>query len=111
MSAILGVTSPTNSYARLKLLVSQELEFLGSQDRGQDGHGACTSGTALELGFQCLKEKQIEAITSYVEEKDTFVSLPTGFGKSLIYGVLPSIFNKLKGEHLRQFILVLYINN
>ena len=43
MSAILGVTSPTNSYARLKLLVSQELEFLGSQDRGQDGHGACTS--------------------------------------------------------------------
>ena len=39
MSAILGVTSPTNSYARLKLLLSQELEFLGSQD----GHGACTS--------------------------------------------------------------------
>ena len=33
--------------------------------------------TTLELGFQCLKEKQIEAITSYVEEKDTFVSLPT----------------------------------
>ena len=54
--------------------------------------------TALELGFQCLKEKQIE---SYVEGKDTFVSLPTGFGKSLIYGVLPSIFDKLKGEHLR----------
>ena len=67
--------------------------------------------TVLELGFQCLKEKQIEAITSYVEGKDTFVSLPTGFGKSLIYGVLPSIFDKLKGEHLRQFILVLYINN
>ena len=36
--------------------------------------------TALELGFQCLKEKQIEAITSYVEGKDTFVSLPTGLG-------------------------------
>ena len=51
-----------------------------------------------------------EAITSYVEGKDTFVSLPTGFGKSLIYGVLPSIFDKLKGEHLRQFILVLYNN-
>ena len=25
--------------------------------------------TALELGFQCLKEKQIEAITSYVERR------------------------------------------
>ena len=34
------------------------------------------NSTALELGFQCLKEKQIEAITSYVEGKDTFVSLP-----------------------------------
>ena len=50
-------------------------------------------------------------VPPYVEGKDTFVSLPTGFGKSLIYGVLPSIFDKLKGEHLRQFILVLYINN
>ena len=50
-----------------------------------------------------------EAVTSYIEgRKDTFVSLPTGFGKSLIYGVLPSIFDKLKGEHLRQFILVLH---
>ena len=49
--------------------------------------------TTSELEFQCLKEKQIEAITSYVELKETFVFLPTDFGKSLIYGVLPSIFD------------------
>ena len=66
--------------------------------------------TALELGFQCLKEKQIEAITSYVEGKDTFVSLPTGFGKSLICGVLLSIFDKLKGEHFRQFCILIIKN-
>ena len=98
MSAVLGVTSPTNSYARLKLLVSQELEFLGSQTEVKTDMelAQALDSTALELGFQCLKEKQIEAISSYVKGKDTFVSLPTGFGKSLIYGVLPSIFDKLK---------------
>ena len=28
---------------------------------------------------------------------DTFVSLPTGYGKSVIYGVLPPLFDKLRG--------------
>ena len=48
MSAILGVTSPTNSYVRLKLLVSQELEFLWSQDRGQDRHGVAQALDIIE---------------------------------------------------------------
>ena len=33
------------------------------------------------MGF-VLKEKQIEAIDSFVKGKDVFVSLPTGYGKS-----------------------------
>ena len=27
-----------------------------------------------------------------------FVSLPTGYGKSIIYAILPTLFNKLKGK-------------
>ena len=44
-----------------------------------------------------LKDKQIEAITAFVEGQDTFVSLPTGYGKSIIYAILPSVFDRLKG--------------
>ena len=54
--------------------------------------------TAAErLGFKKLKEKQIEAIKAFISGKDVFVSLPTGYGKSLIYGILPLVFNILEG--------------
>ena len=43
---------------------------------------------SLELGLQ-LKDKQVEAIQKFCEGSDVFVSLPTGFGKSMIYGLLP----------------------
>ena len=49
------------------------------------------------LGYTGLKSKQIEAITEFVKGKDTFVALPTGYGKSLIYAVLPLVFDSLRG--------------
>ena len=42
-----------------------------------------------------LKEKQKEAIRSILSGKDTFVSLPTGYGKSLIYAALPLTFDRV----------------
>ena len=45
-----------------------------------------------------LKEKQLEAVEEYMKGNDTFFSLPTGYGKSLIYGILPSAFDILKGS-------------
>ena len=53
--------------------------------------------TIKELGLSSLKPKQEEAIRAFVSGKDVFVSLPTGYGKSLIYGILPLIYNKLRG--------------
>lgn len=44
-----------------------------------------------------LKEKQLEAILKFLSGKDVFVSLPTGYGKSLIYEILPLVFDILKG--------------
>ena len=52
---------------------------------------------ALQLGYEGVKDKQMEAILAVVRGKDTFV-LPTGFGKSMIYGVLPVVFDKKKGK-------------
>ena len=49
------------------------------------------------IGLTELKEKQKEAITMFVHGHDTFVVLPTGYGKSIVYGLLPLVFDKLKG--------------
>ena len=45
-----------------------------------------------------LKPKQIEAIKSFKSGKDTFVSLPTGYGKSIIFAVLPLLFDYMHGK-------------
>ena len=42
---------------------------------------------ATKLGISSLKDKQREAITSFVDGHGVFVSLPTGYGKSLWYAV------------------------
>ena len=49
------------------------------------------------LGYTNLKNKQIEAITSFIEGKETFIALPTGYGKSLVYAVLPIVFDIIRG--------------
>jgi len=54
--------------------------------------------TAREAGYGPLKGKQLEAIKAFVSGKDTFVALPTGYGKSVIYALLPGVFNKVRGK-------------
>ena len=53
--------------------------------------------SAKDLGV-VLFEKQLKAMKAFMEDKDTFVTLPTGYGKSMIYAILPFAFDKLKGK-------------
>ena len=46
-----------------------------------------------------LKEKQLVAIMEFISGHYVFVTLPTGYGKSLIFALLPWIFDKIKGKH------------
>ena len=55
------------------------------------------SESAKDLGYEKLKEKQQEAVTLFIQGNDTFVSLPTGYGKSVIYAILPGAFDKYRG--------------
>ena len=48
------------------------------------------------LGYKDLKKEQKDAIMYFISSRDVFVALPTGFGKSLIYGCLPHLFDRLK---------------
>ena len=50
------------------------------------------------VGIASLKAKQREAITRFVGGEDVFVCLPTGFGKSLCYALLPLVFDYLRGS-------------
>ena len=45
-----------------------------------------------ELKVETLKDKQKEAICSFVYGRDCFVILPTGYGKTLCYILLPGIY-------------------
>jgi len=55
------------------------------------------------MGIERLKPKQLEAIEAFVSGKDTFVSLPTGYGKSVIFAILPLLFDLLLGKTLHVY--------
>ena len=48
-----------------------------------------------KLGYEKLKELQLEVITGIVNRHDVFAVMPTGYGKSLCYGCLPRVFDTL----------------
>ena len=53
-----------------------------------------------KLGLDSLKEKQMEAARSFASIQDTLVCLPTGYDKSIIYAMLPYVFDELRGKLL-----------
>ena len=50
------------------------------------------------VGIEALKPLQREAIRTFALGRDVFVCLPTGFGKSLCYALLPLVFDRLRGR-------------
>ena len=65
---------------------------------------------AEQIGFSDVKAKQREAILAFLSGKDTFVSLPTGYGKSLIFALLPRVFNRIKGK-LIKYVPIIYASD
>lgn len=53
-----------------------------------------------------LKMQQEESIFNFIKGKDVFVSLPTGFGKSLCYNLLPAVFDILRKKRKKSIVLV-----
>ena len=53
---------------------------------------------AADLGYHTLKEEQLKIVTAFIQGRDVFAVLPTGYGKSLCYGCLPLAFDKLRAE-------------
>jgi len=54
--------------------------------------------SAQLLGYSSMKEKKVEVVHSFVDGNNTFISLPSGYGKSLIYAVLLFDCYKLRSK-------------
>lgn len=54
---------------------------------------------AEKFNFSELNTHQKESITKVlIEKKDVFVNLPTGYGKSVVFQALPSVFDQFTGR-------------
>ena len=49
------------------------------------------------LGYTNLNPEQKRVLKAFIKGKDVFVALPTGYGKSLCYALLPLIFDMKEG--------------
>ena len=58
---------------------------------------AAVSRAAKDMGYFPQNPEQLEAVYSFIQGNNIFVSLPTGYGKSVIYVVLPTAFDNLLG--------------
>ena len=47
------------------------------------------------MGYERMKSEQLQIVESFVTGHDVFGVLPTGYGKSLCYACLPSVFDCL----------------
>jgi len=49
------------------------------------------------LGYPSVKDEQLKVVTNVVYGKDVFAVLPTGYGKSLCFALLPGMFDRVMG--------------
>ena len=80
--------------------IMNNVSVSGSDHLGatHNGFPPCRKAVCMLLLSELrLKEEQLLAIEKFVTGSDVFVSPATGFGKPLIYGLLPAVFDRLKG--------------
>ena len=58
------------------------------------------------MGHAKVKDEQFRVIEDVVRGRCTFVSVPTGYGKSLCYGVLPCVFDELSRNSTKRSIVI-----
>ena len=60
-----------------------------------------------KLGYLQLKPEQLKVIMEFVNGRDVFAVLPTGYGKTLCYACLPLVFDELFSRTTPSIFLVI----
>ena len=64
------------------------------------------NAAAALLSFHPLKSKQCEAVEAFMRGNDVFVALPTGYGKSVIFGILPTAYDLMRGHTNKSIAII-----
>ena len=67
------------------------------------------SEAAKRMDLNLLKPKQVESIQNFASGKDTFVALPTGYGKSVVFAILSLLFDLMRSNRLSFMTMVVII--
>ena len=62
--------------------------------------------TAKTLGYLSVKPEQIMVVSYAVRGRDVFAVLPTGFGKSLCFALLPGVYDRVCSSSKPAIVLV-----
>ena len=84
--------SRAHARARVKLILREQMAKFSEAEIW-----TAVSLAAKKLGYPHLRTEQKRVLKEFINGSDVFVSLPTGSGKSLCYGVLPATFDTLRG--------------
>ena len=79
---------------------------VSSQFASKDIHEA-TAEASQFLGYEQMKEEQLQVVELLVSGNDVFGVLPTGFGKSLCYACLPLVYDRLLQKPCRSSIVLI----
>ena len=68
--------------------------------------GAVIETTMRKLRYTEAKHPQTKSIQEFVSGNDDFVSVPTGYGKTVCYACLPLVFDTLHGHELPYSVII-----
>ncbi len=92
-----------NARANGTLIFTSKFRWQHVSDQG------CSELYTVSLGYE-IKKEQLYVIVQYVLGRDVSAVLPTGYGKSLCYQALPTVFNQIFFDGKDHYSIIIVIS-
>jgi superfamily II DNA or RNA helicase len=76
-------------------LLNKNYTYINNKQKCLDLKEMVTLAAPMIFGYDQLREGQLEAVESYLSDKDTLVSLKTGGGKTFCYAICALRFEEI----------------